>query len=161
MQPHFTEILCATDLSQNSQATMESAVKLAKMSGAKLHVLHVVEAISSDAAVTMQIYFPDSGAYEKALQDRMIAAKTELEQQQRKFWSELPDDLQSVRNNIGSIEVIEGHPAEAILSRAKALDCDLVVLGAHDHGTTHTFLGSVAKRVLRRSNIPTLVVPTA
>ena len=32
-------------------------------------------------------------------------------------------------------------------------------MGSHERGMNHTFLGSVAKSVLRRSHVPTLIVP--
>ena len=43
--------------------------------------------------------------------------------------------------------------------RAKTHNCDLIVMGSHERGMSHTFLGSVAKSVLRRSHVPTLIVP--
>ena len=33
---------------------------------------------------------------------------------------------------------------QRFLRRARDMKCDLIVLGAHDHGLTHTFLGTVA-----------------
>ena len=44
-------------------------------------------------------------------------------------------------------------------SGGENLGCDLIVIGSHEHGVSHTFLGSIAKRVLRRTRIPALVVP--
>ena len=55
--------------------------------------------------------------------------------------------------------VCESYPAEEILKTASKHDCDLIVMGSHERGMTHTFLGSVAKSVLRRSRVPTLIVP--
>ncbi|KLN62087.1 hypothetical protein WH96_00655 [Kiloniella spongiae] len=59
MEPAITDILFASDLSQNAKVAMEKAVQFSQMSGAKLHILHVVERISSDAEITMRLYFPD------------------------------------------------------------------------------------------------------
>jgi len=36
---------------------------------------------------------------------------------------------------------------------------DLIVMGTHEKGMLHSFLGSVAKNVLSRSHIPMLIVP--
>jgi nucleotide-binding universal stress UspA family protein len=71
----------------------------------------------------------------------------------------LPEADRGIQDQIETIEIIDGYPAEVILRRAHELKCNLIVLGAHDHGFSHTFLGTVAKRVLRRADIPTLVVP--
>ena len=58
-----------------------------------------------------------------------------------------------------TIDVREGYPAEAILRQVEKRDCDAIIMGAHEKGLRHTFLGSVAKSVLRRCRKPTFVVP--
>jgi nucleotide-binding universal stress UspA family protein len=159
MQSSITRILFTTDLSENSTYALRHAVSLAQATSATLHVLHVSEPMSEDARITLQIFMQDETARKDALQTRTEYVKSVLAERQRKFWAAMPEESQDIRNQIESIEVIEGHPAEVILRHSKELNCDLIVLGAHDHGFSHTFLGSVAKRVLRRATIPTLVVP--
>lgn len=154
-----THILFATDLSKNSTYALRHAAGLAKVTGAKLHVLHVTEPMSEDARITMQMFIQDEATRTKALDTRTEHIKSVLEERQRNFWASMPAEDKGVQNQIESIEVIEGHPAEVILRRSKELGCDLIVLGAHSHGFSQTFLGAVAKRVLRRATIPTLVVP--
>ena len=63
----------------------------------------------------------------------------------------LSGDAQAANKRVASVELIEGYPAEAILKRANELDCAMIVMGAHEHGPGHTFLGTAAKRVMRRS----------
>jgi nucleotide-binding universal stress UspA family protein len=159
MIPLTTHILFTTDLSENSTYALLHAAGLAKATGAKLHVLHVSEPISDDARLTMQMFIQDADARKKALDTRSYHVKEVLTERQKKFWRAMPEEDQHVKDQIESIEVIEGHPAEVILRRSKELGCDLIVLGAHNHGFSQTFLGGVAKRVLRRATIPTLVVP--
>ena len=159
MKPTVTHILFTTDLSQNSTYALRHAASMAKATGAKLHVLHVMEPLSEDARITMQMFMQNETSRKDALNKRAEHVKAALTERQKKFWSALPEEDQSIREQVASIEVVEGHPAEVILRRSKELECDLIVLGAHDHGFSHTFLGSVAKRVLRRATIPTLVVP--
>ena len=154
-----THILFATDLSRNSSYALCHAVDLMQTTGAHLHILHAVEPMSDDARITLQMYIQDKSAQTHAINDRAEFVKAELAERQNNFWAAVPAEQQKIRDHIESIEVIEGHPAEVILRRSKELGCDLIVLGAHDHGFSHTFLGSVAKRVLRRATIPTLVVP--
>ena len=55
--------------------------------------------------------------------------------------------------------VPDRHAAEGIVDTARKRKCDLIVMGSHERGMSHTFLGSVAKSVLRRSHVPTLIVP--
>jgi len=159
MKPTVTHILFTTDLSQNSTYALSHAASMAKATGAKLHVLHVVEPLSDDARITIQMFIQDEASRKNAMSTRSDHVKTVLAERQKNFWAALPEEDQDVREQVESIEIVEGHPAEVILRRAKELQCDLIVLGAHDHGFSHTFLGTVAKRVLRRADIPTLVVP--
>lgn len=159
MKPTITNILFATDLSQNSTYALRHAASLAEMAGAEIHVLHVNEPLSEDAKVTLEMFVLNAETREKAMQRRHDMVKQILAERQQRFWEMVDAEGTKIRDQVTSIEVVDGHPAEAILRRAKALNCDLIVLGAHDHGFTHTFLGTVATRVLRRADIPTLVVP--
>ena len=57
------------------------------------------------------------------------------------------------------IIVERGNPVEEIINQSKKLNCDLIVMGTHGHGTLEdVMLGSTARRVIRRSKIPVLVV---
>lgn len=159
MTPTITHILFTTDLSENSTYALRHAASLAQATGARLHVLHVTEPLSEDARITMQMFMQDKASRQSALSARTDYVKTVLAERQKAFWAAMPEADRAIQDQIESIEVVEGYPAEVILRRSKELGCDLIVVGAHDHGFTHTFLGTVAKRVLRRATIPTLVVP--
>ncbi|AXT29117.1 universal stress protein (plasmid) [Ruegeria sp. AD91A] len=159
MKQTITQILFATDLSRNSTYALKHAASLAASTGAKLHVLHVSEPLSDDALITLRMFMQDTGSRNEALKARHDHVKAVLTERQKAFWAALPEADRGIQDQIETIEIIDGHPAEVILRRAHQLNCDLIVLGAHDHGFSHTFLGTVAKRVLRRADIPTLVVP--
>jgi nucleotide-binding universal stress UspA family protein len=52
-----------------------------------------------------------------------------------------------------------GAPADELLAAARAEGADLVVVGSRSHNVLHEiFLGSVAKEVIRKSDIPVLIV---
>ena len=159
MTVDIRNILYCTDLSQNAAHAFTYAVTLAKLTGADVHVLNVVEELSSDAKVTLQAYIMDGGARHKALDERVEQAKAYLQERLDKFWNDAGDDERGVRDQIKSVDVLEAYPAEQILKSAIDMGCDLVVMGAHEKGLSHNFLGGVAKSVLRRSRIPTLIVP--
>jgi nucleotide-binding universal stress UspA family protein len=56
--------------------------------------------------------------------------------------------------------VVEGFPAEVILSKADELNCDVIIMGTHGKGVIqYTFLGSTSRRVLRRARKPVLIIP--
>jgi nucleotide-binding universal stress UspA family protein len=72
---------------------------------------------------------------------------------------ELADDSEAA-DRVQRIEICEGYPAEAILQKANELDCDEIIMGTHGKGiVANTFLGSVTKRVLRRTRKPVFIIP--
>lgn len=159
MKQTITHILCATDLSRHSAYTMCHAASLAASTGAKLHLVHAVQPLSDETRTALQMYMQTTGSGETLEQARHDHVKAIMAERQKAFWQHVSEEDKDVQDQVASIELIDGYPAEVILRRAAELNCDLIVIGAHEHGFSHTFLGTVAKRVLRRSKIPTLVVP--
>ncbi|MTI18093.1 universal stress protein [Rhodobacteraceae bacterium RKSG542] len=159
MLKNFDRILYATDLSKQASFAFSYAVSLAEKFDAKLDIIHVVEPLSDDQRVTLTLFIQEEESRERVLQGRGEAAQHLLSQRIAEFWEAMPDDLQSLQEKMPSSRIIEGFPAEVILQESQRLNSDLIVIGAHTHGFSHTFLGSIAKRVLRRSTIPTFVVP--
>ncbi len=159
MLPKVSDILFATDLSRNADNALRHALSLARACGAKIHVLHVTEPLSSDALVTLKIFMQDDQSRQRAIEDRHAAVKAMLRENQRAFFSQLSEEDKAAYENVGSVELIDGNPAEAILKRSRELGCQMIVMGTHEHDTGHTFIGTVVKRVLRRSSLPVLVVP--
>lgn len=159
MLPEVKDILFATDMSRNSDNALRHALSMARAHGAKVHVLHVTEPLSQDAIVTLQMFLQDDDSRQKAIGERHDSVKKMLKQNQQDFLNSLSDDEKENYQAVGSVELVDGHSAEMILQRASELNCQLIVMGTHEQGTGHTFIGTVVKRVLRRSTIPTLIVP--
>ncbi|MGB0467999.1 MAG: universal stress protein [Pontibacterium sp.] len=159
MLPEIRKILYSTDLSKGSTAAFEQAAYLAKKTGADIHILHVVEKLSSDAKITFQTYVINAKSRHDMLQERVHHAEAKLIDRQENFWTQLHQDESGVREQIKSIDIVEAYPAETILKVSKELDVDMIVMGTHEKGLLHTFLGSVAKNVLNRTRIPVLIVP--
>jgi nucleotide-binding universal stress UspA family protein len=159
MKPAITSILFATNLTRNATYALAKTASIAQATGADIHVLHVNEPVSEDAKITFDLFVLNEEARETATKRRHEMVRRVLEERQARFWAALDDKDRSIRDQVTSIEVTDGYPAEVILRRARDLGCDLIVMGAHDHGLSHTFLGTVAKRVLRRSDIPTMIIP--
>ena len=161
MQNEFKSLLYSTDLSQNSHIAFGYAVYLAKLTGADLHLLHVLASMSDDAMFALQTYVQNEKMRRDIIEKRVENARARLDEKQNAFWSVQSPEDRKVREQIKSVTVCESYPAEEILKTAKARKCDLIVMGSHERGMTHTFLGSVAKSVMRRSHVPTLIVPLA
>jgi len=152
-------LLYSTDLSKNSPIAFGYAAYLAKLTGADLHILHVLEPLSDDAAFAIQVYVQDDRRRHDMLDLRIERARKVLDERQDAFWARQSEADRQVKKQIKTVRVCESYPAEEILKSAKKYACDLIVMGSHERGMSHTFLGSVAKSVLRRSHVPTLIVP--
>ena len=159
MQYAIKTLLYSTDLSHNSPIAFGYAAYLAKLTGADIHILHVLERLSADAAFAIQVYVQDDKKRHDMLDLRIDRARKLLDEKQEAFWAAQSDEDKKVRQQIKSVTVCESYPAEEILQAARKHRCDLIVMGSHERGVSHTFLGSVAKSVLRRSHVPTLIVP--
>ncbi|CAN5772615.1 universal stress protein [soil metagenome] len=159
MIPSLARILFATALSERSDMTLRQVLGLAAATGAEVRILHVVEPLSEDARLTLMSAVQDDAVRQAALSQRLGTARQRLDQQLARFWSSLGPGTQQFRESVTAVEVVEGFPAEMILRKAAAHACDRIVLGAHERAITHTFLGSIAKGVLRHARIATLVVP--
>ncbi|MBY4678927.1 universal stress protein [Marinobacterium arenosum] len=159
MLPEVRKILYSTDLSKGSTAAFEHAAYLAKKTGAEIHILHVVEKLSADAKITFKTYVMDAGSRRDFFEERLNHAKQKLAERQETFWRSVDPDERKIREQIKEIHVVESYPAEAILKLSKELEVDLIIMGTHEKGIMHTFLGSVAKNVLNRSRIPMMIVP--
>ncbi|TYO98500.1 nucleotide-binding universal stress UspA family protein [Geothermobacter ehrlichii] len=159
MIPGYRRILYTTDLSSNSALAFRHAVSLARVYDAEINILHVMPALDS----AMENYLAAAMGEEAfaALEDRnreelTVTIRQRLERFAAEELNDHPEDLKRV---VG-IEVHYGRPAATILAAADRLDPDLIVCGTHGKGLVeHTFLGSVAEKVLRKSVRPVLVVP--
>lgn len=159
MMPGIKKILYATDLSKNAAHAFWYAVYLAKNIDAEIVILHVVERMSHDAELTLRAYLPEKDR-EKIFKDRIGHAAERIKNRIKLFCEKELEKQPEHLARIASIEVCEGYPAEEILRKSETFDCDIILMGTHEKGfTSYTFLGSVAKRVLRRSRKPAFVVP--
>lgn len=159
MLVNVNKILYSTDLSRGATEALKYALFLAQSTGAEIHLLHVLEKLSSDALMTLEAYVMDPHDRQRILAGRQAQAETRVEQALEAFWQSLPETDRAARAQIKSVKVVEAYPAEAILRTSRKLGADLIVMGTHEKGVVETFLGSVAKNVLSRSRIPVLVVP--
>lgn len=154
-----SSILVASDLSPASSNTLRHVLNRVRGSQAEIRILHVVEPMSEDSRVTLMMFMQNADSRRNALEQRLELMREEFESNLKKLWASLPEADQDLQKHVIATDVIEGYPAEVILQQAKKHGCDTLVLGAHEQGINNTFLGSVAKRVLRRADIPTLIVP--
>lgn len=152
------KLLYATDLSRNASFAFRYAIYLAKRLDADVVILHVVEKMSSDAQLAMMAYMDDKDR-QQLMANRVDRGIERIRKRLEAFCEKELAENQDIAKKIVAIDVCEGFPAETILEKSDAFHCDAIVMGTHEKGVSHTFLGSVAKRVLRRSRKPTFIVP--
>ena len=159
MIPKIQKILYATDLSENSAYAFRYAINSAKKHDASIIILHVLEKIPPFAHALVESQLGQE-KHKEILDEKITSTMDRIRKRLQIFCDrELKDDPECV-DKVESIEVCEGYPAEEILRKADELDCDVIVMGTHGKGTiSHTFLGSVAKRVLRRVRKPVFIIP--
>lgn len=142
-------IVVAVDFSNATEVVMDMAKQLAQSFGAELHLLHVVEPEPSYTAYGFTPNeFPALQAFQKQARDRAADQLVEL--------------AQSVKGAVPnvSVKVTEGRPQHCITDYVKEINADGLVLGSHGHGALAALLlGSVAEWMVRKSLVPTLVVP--
>ena len=159
MPPEIQHILYATDLSPNSAHAMRYASKIARQNNARMTILHVVEAPSPTTYALLSSIMEHTEM--KARNEKQIVYY--IEQIRQRLDQMCQDECRfdpDLMARVEKIEVREGFPAEEILKEARDEDCDLIVMGTHGKGALeNTFMGSVARRVLRRAQRPVLVVP--
>ena len=153
------KILYATDLSPNSKYAFRYAINSAIKQDAKIIILHVIETMSAAVYAQMGVFVGDELA-NKVFEKRVGDALGRIRKRLKAFCEkELADDPKAI-DRVQSIEICEGFPAEEILEKANELDCDAIVMGTHSKGViANTFLGSIAKRVLRRTRKPVFIIP--
>jgi len=156
MDYHIRTILFATDLSGHAPEVARHAIGIAQRFGAKLHVLHALEPLSDYAYSLLDTYLPPETIEALRQQGGLDAAQQSMQQRLEQFCREqgVPE------GTIASIEVVEALPASAILDEAKKRGADLIVIGSHGQSAlSEMFMGSVAHKVIMKSDLPVLLVP--
>jgi len=159
MIPKIKRILYATDLSPNSGYVLRYAINSAKKHGAKLYVLHVVEELSPTAKALIAPHLNDEIA-ENISEEKLEYAKERIRKRVKAVCNKELNSDPETEDIFETIEVVEGYPADEILSKADKLNCDVIIMGTHGKGfLKHAYFGSTSKKVLRRVRIPAFIIP--
>ena len=138
----FKKILVAIDESQPATCALSAAIELAAQVRAAVILVHVVD--------TGSAYEPESGTISES---KLAELRKNGNQLLAQTESQLP-----VRSNVQRL-LIEGDPAEGILTTASNWAADLIVIGSDSRGRlAHFLLGSTADSVIRRATCPVMSV---
>ena len=137
-------ILCPTDFSASADRAVEHAVMLAQALHAEIQLLHVYQRSAGHAIAFSK---RSTGNPEQKITDHY---REQLEQ------IIVPYADQNV-----AIEgiLMEGPAWERIVSKAKALAVDMIVIGRNGRaGLSQSFVGSAATRIVKHATVPVLTV---
>jgi len=158
MLPEIKKVLYATDLSRNAAFAFRYAMKFAEEQDADIIILHVLEEIPPNTRALISLYVADSQRMN--VLDEKLNIVEKIKSRLNTFCDREYQDTPTCTSRVTHIEVSEGYPAEQILRKVDELDCDAIIMGTHGKGTlAHTFLGSVAQKVLRRVRKPVFIIP--
>ena len=142
-------ILCPVDFSDLSRRALEYARTFARYYESEIVVLYV-ESIPRVLPIV-----PYGGPIAAEPLGISPAHRDQLMRDLAQFLEPAPADDPRI-----SCEVTEGLTVEEVLTRARTLPADLVVIGTHGRsGFERLMLGSVTERVLRKAPCPVLTVP--
>ncbi|MDQ2778455.1 MAG: universal stress protein [Pseudomonadota bacterium] len=142
----FQRILFPTDGSELTAKALQTALQLAKLTGASLAALSVKEPFPYSAISELQPV-PPQDYYERqqrTADERVQAVATAAA-------------AAGVACEGHTVEAL--HPWEAILAHADARRCDLIVMASKGrHGMQALLLGSESHKVLTHGTLPILIV---
>jgi nucleotide-binding universal stress UspA family protein len=146
----YKHILVPTDGSALSDKAVEAAIELASLLGARITAFHAMEPYPLQGAYAAEA----SGVAE--LQPEVFAERSE---EYAKRVLEKFKQLATAAKVECSTEYATGRsPSQAIVEKARAAKCDLIVMASHGRrGLEGFLLGSETQKVLTHSSIPVLV----
>jgi nucleotide-binding universal stress UspA family protein len=141
----FRSILVAVDASEAAKAALAHACDLAKAGKAKMTLVNVVDVSKLLAVAGYETPYP-----------------VDTIEVMREDSKQVLEDAKNACSGDGiavTATTCEGDAVDEILKAAKDTGADLIVLGTHGRqGLSRLFIGSVAEGVLRRADVPVLVV---
>jgi nucleotide-binding universal stress UspA family protein len=162
MVPDIKRILYATDLSENAKYAVRYACSIGYKYDAHVTVLHVVpdvlEEFSSGTGINLKKHLGEKKW--KELNTSGITAATEaIKKRIEKMSAIVMQEIPTCPVSQGNVRVEVGHPAKTIVTIAEKEKYDLIIMGTHGHGQFENLMvGSIAEGVIKRSQIPVLVV---
>ncbi len=149
----INKILVAIDFADEAEDILKIAGELGSSLSAEIHLVHV--------------YRPDPDpVYDSIIFPVLVAGETEAEhekvlQEERSQLRGQADRLRKAgAKTFGYMKPMEKGIAKSILNFVDEIHADLIVIGTRHPNRIDEFLvGSVAKKVLKKSQTPVLLVP--
>jgi len=143
----YSRILVPLDGSNVAEEALGQAKELAHTLNVPIHLVRVVDTYRAQA-------IPATGM---ALDYSMLAELAEEEVEDAKTYMQASVDSLKAEGLTADGDVLQGPIAQQIVDAAEA--GDMIVMSSHGRtGIKRWFLGSVAEEVIRRANVPVLLV---
>lgn len=138
----FARVAIGIDFSESSAGALELARQ--RFAGAERLLIHVV-----DAHIAAVPDISGAGLVPMTSSPGLINTLTQVDHSRLDQLTEVGESQQ----------LVTGDPAAALVEAAQAWNADLIVVGSHNQGAVeHFFVGSVAEQVVKRAQVPVLVV---
>ena len=143
----YRRILVPVDGSETAERGFQEALGLAKLCGASLVLLHVVE------YYPVMMEMATSTTWEQVSSDLREHGRRVLE------GAHAAATAAGVASESHLEDAAAARVCDVIVDQAREHHCDLVVMGTHGRrGVQHAIIGSDAERVIRMSPVPLLLV---
>ncbi|WP_037587527.1 universal stress protein [Stenoxybacter acetivorans] len=143
----YQKIMVPVDDSKASLRALHEAASLAKLCGATLHAVHVVDLAQFSWGGTGYL---QSEEVRKAIE----ATGQKVLQRTREFLVQ-----ENVEAETAILESAGDKVADLLVNHAKDNQVDLLIMGTHGFsGLMHMLMGSVAEGVLRQADIPVMLL---
>ncbi len=169
MLKEIKSILFTSNLSETSRVTFNHTAMLANQLNAKIILLHVIEKLPESYESRIVGLFGEDKWEQVISQHRdevqhALIGKISSRQMIRTALSEFCREAGIGTEQCGVTEneivIKEGDVVETILQQAAEHECGLIVMGAGKGLLSGTTVGHIIKSVLKRSQVPTLVIPS-
>jgi nucleotide-binding universal stress UspA family protein len=143
----YERILVPVDGSPTSNEGLAEAIKLAKLTGARLLLLHAVDLAA--VAVT-----PEAAAVSPTLFDAMREGGEQILAQAKRAAEDAGITIESAL-----LDTLSARVSDLVVEQAVKWRADLIVIGTHGRrGVGRLLLGSDAEQIVRTAPVPVLLV---
>lgn len=152
--PEFQHILVATDFSAHSEAALNQAIWLARQTGAKITLIHVLPdlrkaLLSASSSAQVDAIFGQGDQFQKEIRE-------DSDERMQSLIAKFKAHDLGIR-----CETLLGDPSIAIIHAVQQERHDLVVVGTRGQSVWEKyFIGSTAKRLIRKCPSPVWTVKT-
>lgn len=158
MLPQIKNILYATDLSESARYAYTYAASLAQQYGARITILHVIEQPPNETFLQIQGYVGEE-RWKQLQEEKQADFISSIKGRLNHFCDDISSEVDACTFQVEKIIVKEGIAVDEILHQAELNDADVIVMGTHGFGMfKDALMGGTARRVVRRSLTPVLVI---